>query len=141
MQKRSSIEEQLAQFLAKKSWLRNTWIANRFMKVYVRKGFHAVSPGEVVETLDLASIDVGKKHQRKGRWSTFLSYAEELVKKHDKIRHVFIENVINEHLAASLKRRGYYEFRGSYIKMFSPDAAPDESSTFSRKDVDPERAT
>ncbi len=83
----------------------NTWINYpNGMKVYVRKGHHMI--GDTVEsTFDVANISVPENLQKGGLFTYWLKTAEAEASERDLI--VFVESVLNPHLAEFLTKRGY----------------------------------
>lgn len=120
-----TIIEQLQAFLkeAEESYHARQWLADDKMKVYVRKGRHAISPGKIATTLDIASVEVDEEYQRQGVWSDFIQKAHEL----NPWEATYVECVHNPHLAESLLRHGWMPV--SQPGLYSPE------SFFMPKDV------
>jgi hypothetical protein len=74
------------------------------IKVYCRRA-RRVHPKQqfLIQTLDIATVDI--KHQRRGTFTRLLD-ATIILAKELKFDAVFVENVLNGHLAAHLDRRG-----------------------------------
>lgn len=84
--------------------VRNLWLQDDTMKVYVRKGFHILSQGQRVSvTLDIAAVEVEEEKRGQGYWNEFLTKAHEM----NPWDATFIECVHNPRLAASLIRHGW----------------------------------
>ena len=105
-----AIITQLEAFLHNPS-LRNAWIETRCIKLYVRKGVHAITPkkGSVTENtcLDVANIEFNKPIQGKG-------YFSELIEKIEGINpycYTFIENTLNPLVKKYCLRHGYTELK------------------------------
>ena len=62
--------------------------------------------GSVVDTLDLATIEVDDGFRGKGFFAAFLDDVEILADKYSKT--IFVESILNENLYIYLMRRGYY---------------------------------
>lgn len=92
--------------------LRNAWIKEPNLKVYVRKGHHAIN-GAMASTFDIGSVMVEKQ---KGR-GTFWRFTEYLQRELDPavFQYLYVESVLNERLADSLRTHGWIEI---------PESAP-----------------
>ena len=109
--------EQLQQFIGdtETSHLRNLWISDDIMKVYVRKGRHILSVGgKLATTLDIAAVEVDEDHQGQGYWTAFLDKAHEM----NPWDATYVENALNPVLAASLLRHGWFPVPGAYPESF-----------------------
>ena len=91
---------QLKEFIA--SDLRNKWLSDRTMTMYVRKS-HRFLEGDFHTTLDLATCEVAPRKRRKGVCNAFLAQVEQSCP----YEYIFIENVMVEGLAASLENHGW----------------------------------
>ena len=69
--------------------VRSQWLRNEFMKVYVRKSHHHI--GDLIKTLDTATIEVYPEFQRQGKCSEFLVLAHQI----NRYQATFIENVLH----------------------------------------------
>ena len=87
-----------------KSKLRNQWIKEPHMQVYVRKSRRFVND-ELIPCFDVASIQVKESHQGKGLFTNFLKMVEEYSAENSLI--VFVESVLNVRLRKFLERNGY----------------------------------
>jgi hypothetical protein len=98
------IIDQLKDFLqdAGEHMVLNRWIVDETMMVYIRKGKRYLG-GQLRTTLDIASIEVMPKHQRKGKWGAFIKEAIRL----NPWDGVYIENCLNPYLRRSLRRAGW----------------------------------
>ncbi|MES2729991.1 MAG: hypothetical protein V4621_07875 [Pseudomonadota bacterium] len=106
----------LVEFLA--SPIRNAWLEEPGMAVYVRKAYRVID-GVALHCLDIANIEVQLELQRHGVFKNWLALAE----KHGAgvFECVYVENVHNEHLPAFLERNGYDRVKHtpSYFKVLS----------------------
>lgn len=101
--------EQLANFITNSDSVRNLWLEDEVMKVYVRKGYHIVFPGSRASvTLDIASVSVNEENQQQGYWTNFLAKAHEM----NPWEATFIECVLEPRLAASLLKHGWMNAPG-----------------------------
>lgn len=103
-----NINELLLTFL--KSKMRNAWIENEIIKVYVRKGRHILA-GEVRTTLDIAAVSVQEEFSRQGIFKSFLKFAHET----NPFQATFVECVHNEILASFLLRNGWTQTEESFF--------------------------
>lgn len=100
-----NILEQLANFIDETKFQRfgsRRWLATSTMKVYVRRGHHAIA-GKMAECLDIATIDVDHRHRGMGLCREFLTKAHEM----NPWEFTYVESVVNPILAVSLLKRGY----------------------------------
>jgi len=88
----------LKEFL--ESDLKNAWIENSKLRVYLRKGFHSID-GEIVSTLDVANVVVPESKRNQGIFRDFMREVEMTG------YSVFVESVLNDWLPRALERRGY----------------------------------
>lgn len=101
----SEYTEQLQAFLLGK--YNNAWIHHGDIAVYVRRGHHTLPPlRAIVDTFDVANIDVPQAKQKQGIFTRWLTMAEELAYEQG-FTAVFVESVLNPHLARFLTKRGY----------------------------------
>lgn len=94
----------IAEFLANKV-ARNAWVLHESMEVYVRRAFHNLGSGKIIDTFDLANMSSPVKSRGKGS----LWRLVELVAKAEPDRIIYVESVLNVDLTASLRRRGWIE--------------------------------
>jgi GNAT superfamily N-acetyltransferase len=100
----ATITEQLDEFIA--SRLRNQWIGDEKMNVYVRRGRRVLIPdGWMFDMLDIAAVEVEPPFQRQGLWTRFLAYACQA----HPWAATYLECVHNPHIRASLERCGWQE--------------------------------
>lgn len=84
--------------------VRNTWIYEPPIEVYVRKGVHFIADlGKPVRCLDVANIEVEEDQRRQGVFKTWLKKAEQICP----FECVYIENVQNPVLHDFLVQTGY----------------------------------
>ena len=108
-----TVIEQLSDFIEEtEKGLKNLWIQDDKMQVYVRKGYHLLS-GKASTTLDIATVEVYDEYRNKGLWTEFLKSAIEL----NPWSAVYVENVHNPYLASSLIRRGWITAGGSGVDL------------------------
>lgn len=80
-------------------------IKYQYLKAYVRNTYRILE-NRTLHTLEIGSVDVPRKYQRRGQFTIFLRLFEEVAHFH-KFDAVYIECVHNEHLADFLLRCGY----------------------------------
>jgi hypothetical protein len=85
--------------------LRNAWIKEPHLSVYVRKSRRSLTTYIVMDCLDIASIEVSVRHRNKGYFSHFLVVFEQAAR--DTNRAVYVENVISPILPTFLTGLGY----------------------------------
>lgn len=93
--------------LARKNRL-NMWfeMADFHLNVYIRIT-QRVLGGVILNTIDIANIEVDEEFQKCGNFSRFLSKIEELALKYD--RTVYVECIQRDFLIEFLKKLGYVE--------------------------------
>lgn len=91
---------------------RNAWVQVETMSVYVRKGIHMVN-GEFVVLFDIATVEQEEAERGKGKFRKFLISLEGLLSTEEAIKGIFVENVLNERLAASLPYMGFIRLPGT----------------------------
>lgn len=110
------IKKELEKFIdeSENKRIRNKWIDDENMKVYVRKGYRLINK-KMVQTLDIASIAVDEDKRRMGFCSKFLEEAHEL----NPWDATFVECVLNQNLACHLLRNGWNmkEEENSFYKL------------------------
>lgn len=95
----------LDQFLAEKN-LRNTWIREHHLDVYVRKSFRLLDASTTATPcLDIGSVEVDEGQHGKGIFTAFLERFEQVAKTEK--RAVYIESILNNQLKTFLLSRGY----------------------------------
>jgi GNAT superfamily N-acetyltransferase len=90
--------------------LRNTWIEEHSIKVYVRKSIRYINDAPF-RFLDLASVEVEEDHRGCGIFTEFLNRFEREAKGVE--RGVYVESILNKRLIGFLKDRGYYFVPGT----------------------------
>lgn len=80
------------------------------LDVYLRKGMRILRPNQAAMCLVIASVEA--KPTGGGRFSSFLSAAEEALRDRHTPRCVFIENVTSSRWAAHLVRIGFHQVQG-----------------------------
>ena len=111
-----TLREQLSDLIESKNLVRNKWITNDKIEIYVIVGIRLLPiknigiPGryglERVQCVDVANVIVDPLYQRKGYFKAFLEDAESLCTELN-IDVVYIENVINKFLHKFLMRENY----------------------------------
>lgn len=111
-----TVLEQLADFIKNtENGVRNLWLEDDVMRVYVRKGMHILSQGQRASiTLDIAAVEVDEEKRGRGHWSEFLTKAHEM----NPWDATFVECVHNPELAASLMRQGWMNAPGVVMESF-----------------------
>ena len=93
----------LSEFLADEK-LRNAWIDELNMKVYVRRSMRMIGD-EVYKCLDIGSVEVDEDKTGKGIFTKFLARFEQEAKKIGRV--IFIESILNPRLYQYLLKNGY----------------------------------
>jgi N-acetylglutamate synthase-like GNAT family acetyltransferase len=94
---------------------RNVWLEGDYMRVYVRRGFHALDGSRVGECLDIANINV--EPQGNGIFTAWLTYAEYMAKERS-LQAVFVENILTQRLIDFLRRHGYVKQPSNPSSMY-----------------------
>ncbi|MFB2970403.1 hypothetical protein ACE1CD_15630 [Aerosakkonema sp. BLCC-F183] len=94
---------QLKDFLD--SSVRNQWLTDEFMQVYLRKS-HRYYAGNLIQVLDIATIEVYPDFQRQGKCSEFLRITHQI----NPYQATFVENVLHEFLRLHLFKNQYLEY-------------------------------
>lgn len=97
--------------------LRNQWIREKDISIYVRKSKRNVCL-VTTDCLDIASVEVDEGKRGKGVFKTFLSRFERTAKSLDRIS--FIECVQNLRLRDYLLQEGYDYDQNSNPQCFAP---------------------
>jgi hypothetical protein len=84
--------------------LRNTWIAEKYIKIYVRRSTRFID-NKPVPCLDIGSVEVDEKYRGCGIFKEFLSRFEREAAKMN--RGVFVESILNTRLRDYLVGNGY----------------------------------
>lgn len=72
------------------------------LKLFTRVATRSIG-GQLVRTLDIGRVDT--VNERRGEFTRLLNYMERLAHRHGVA--IYVESILNEHLLAFLKRRGY----------------------------------
>jgi len=101
----------LDQFVSDKN-LRNMWIQERDIDVYVRKSIRMLDRSTTATPcLDIGSVEVHEDRRGQGVFKAFLDRFEKEAKKLN--RAVYIESIMEARLVKFLKSRGYAFVRDS----------------------------
>lgn len=84
--------------------IRNIWIVEKHISVYVRRGVHYINE-ELKKCFDIANIEVDEDYQGKGIFTKFLGRVEQAAKERNLV--VYIENILEPRLVGFFERRGY----------------------------------
>lgn len=84
--------------------IRNTWIRERDINVYVRRS-NRIIDGNLVSCLDIASVEVNEKRRGQGMFKSFLNRVEKAAASMD--REVFVESILEPRLLQFLLKRDY----------------------------------
>jgi len=98
------------EFLA--SGLRNSWLHDDDMSIYVRRGAHRIGD-TVKKCFDVANINVDEKKRGRGLFTAWLAQTEIDAKAAD-MEAVFVESILNARLHLRLLNCGYKEVPNSY---------------------------
>lgn len=80
--------------------LRNAWLREPHLSVYVRRGTHYIN-GMLVQTLDVANASVDESRRGEGVFTAFLERVEALDE------NIYLENVLEHRLQEFYRTRGY----------------------------------
>lgn len=94
----NNIVDQIESFL--NSPLRNTWLDNDIIKVYVRKGSHIVE-GKTNKFLDIANIQI--EVQSKGTYTLMLSK----IMQRFPTQNIFVESIMDERFLNFHTKQGF----------------------------------
>ena len=97
--------------------LRNQWISERNISVYVRKSVRMIE-GDLVACLDIGSVEVDEEHRGVGIFTGFLQRMEDYGKKLN--RTIFVESILEPRLLRFLLQRGYQLDRAWRIEPTLP---------------------
>lgn len=88
------------------------WFRSKYGDIYLRCTWHTIDRREsgLAECLDIASIEIHERYQRKGFFKIALAVFENAARTYN-YEAVFIENVLNGDLHDYLKSRGYEELQ------------------------------
>lgn len=87
------------------------WLFEDYLKVYVRTGLRMVGSESVV-SFEIANIEVDPSWRRQGLFKHFVHRAARHMHERAPRSHIFIENVLNEHLTAYLRRNDWHPRMG-----------------------------
>ena len=121
--------EQLRAFLRRDA--PNEWLADAEMRVYVRKGVHAIG-GRLRRTLDVADIEVFEPGEGKG--TRFINQAHRL----HRFEATYVENLLNRRFMEHMLREGWlvvpeskdaptwslYKLRRGHPRLRAPSRQP-----------------
>lgn len=82
----------------------NAWIRERNISIYVRKSSRYINNNNI-PCLDIGSVQVDEKYQKKGIFSAFLYRFEQEATKLN--RGVYVESILNPFLVNYLLTKGY----------------------------------
>jgi len=101
----------LDQFVANEN-LRNAWIRERDIDVYVRRSIRMLHRSTTATPcLDIASVEVREDRRGQGVFKAFLTRFEKEAKKIN--RAVYVESILEPRLVTFLTARGYSHVKGS----------------------------
>ncbi len=89
---------------------RNQWLDGDNVQIYLRKSVRNFK-GEAIQCLDLASISVDEKFQKKGLSKKIINLLVEL----NPFKALFIENILNPFFYDALKKRNDVEFDEQHL--------------------------
>lgn len=94
--------------------IRNAWIAERDIDVYVRRSVRLLDKTSTTATpcLDIGSVEVNEDHQGIGIFTGFLNRFEQAAEKLNRAVYI-IESIQNPRLRKFLAKRGYKIVSGS----------------------------
>lgn len=113
-----SLETQIADFVKTSTNSKikrgNRWFVDERMKLYIRLSVRRIKD-EVIQTLDIASIEIDPRYQRQGLCKNTLKFCLSLE------LPVFIESVCNEHLKRYLENNKWQNLGNlCYLKNYEP---------------------
>lgn len=121
LERTSSVLDELDDFIEKSKNIKystNKWLEFDEFKVYVRKTNRFLF-GKIYTSLDIASIEVCEREQRKGICKNFIKRVHD----NNPFDVTYIENVLNHYLSDHLERNGWMatgsELPKSYYKLTS----------------------
>lgn len=91
--------------------LRNAWIQEPHMKIYVRRSKRSLDVHLIESCLDLASVEVSEKYRGKGLFTKFVERFEQAAEDLD--RTVFVESILEPRLVGFFEGRGYKQMDNS----------------------------
>jgi hypothetical protein len=103
----NSVGIQLINFMANPGAMRNAWLKDDHLEIYVRHSTRMLpvdGDWKRCDTLDIANIrDVPELYRGKGHWKTFITTAEG----YNRWDAVYVENIHPAELRDQLSRHGY----------------------------------
>lgn len=84
--------------------IRNIWIRERDIKVYVRRS-NRIIDGNLVSCLDIASVEINERRRGQGIFKAFLNRVEKAAASMN--REVFVESILEPRLLQFLLKRDY----------------------------------
>ncbi|MCT7965119.1 hypothetical protein NG799_02070 [Laspinema sp. D1] len=112
MELSEEIKAQFLEFLSKTRLLKNRWISDEKMKVYLRISCRNRN-NQVQHFLDIAAIEVDKKYRFQGLGKQFLQFCRS-----NSPYPVMVENCNNPHLRNHLEKQGWIQVDFDY---YAPD--------------------
>lgn len=88
--------------------IRNQWLEDNTMQVYVRKAGRFINKKQVT-SLDIANIEVRKKYRNQGIASNFFIQAHQM----NPWDITYVESILNPELEASLRKKGWIKEKGA----------------------------
>lgn len=98
------IDELVSQHNKTRMFARSSWKHGKEGKIYLRASRRLLG-GKVLDTIDLATVELHEEFWGKGVFSQVLAQVERKAAEHG--RAVFVENVLNPIIDGALRRRGY----------------------------------
>jgi GNAT superfamily N-acetyltransferase len=99
--------------------IRNQWITERDISVYVRRSVRVLDATMPKLCLDIGSVEVEEKHRGMGIFTGFLKRFEEAAKQLN--RAVYVESIMEPRLVKFLLRNGYQYVPGQTDKDLAPN--------------------
>lgn len=97
----NQIEEFVREGKRQRKWIH---IPRYHLNVYFRVTSRYLD-GKLVDTLDIATIEVDFRHQCQGNFTRFIAEVETIAAKYN--RYVYVESILRGFLFDSLLKRGY----------------------------------
>lgn len=107
------------------------WGQSEAIEMFLRVSPITLTRGVVGQALQIVKVKVNLNARLRGLFSRWITEIEDAVLRSPVVDYVYVENVLNPHLARSLERRGY-----SKVLMCSGSGKlPDVYSYFKRVEV------
>ncbi len=104
VEKKEAVMKEITFFICSPTYIRNRWFHGPHIGMYLRRTRRVIDDN-VVETIDIANVEVDEAHQGKGIFTEYLSVIESLaIWNH---LTVYMENILNPKLAEFMFKRGY----------------------------------